>query len=137
MQPATHRSSTAPVPLRLLGSLLPSAEREEVLGDLREEYAERREARGRAAAAVWLWRQVLGSVILESLVIGVLASVVGAFYYLRIIKIMWFDEPVGGFLPMPGELRVVLGVSGAFMLLYVVVAGPIGTVAQAAARTFF
>ena len=28
-------------------------------------------------------------------VIGVLASVVGAYYYLRIIKIMWFDEPVG------------------------------------------
>ena len=36
-------------------------------------------------------------------VIGVLASVVGAYYYLRIIKIMWFDEPVGGFLPMSGD----------------------------------
>ncbi|MCC2689544.1 MAG: NADH-quinone oxidoreductase subunit, partial [Rhizobiaceae bacterium] len=70
-------------------------------------------------------------------VIGVLASVVGAFYYLRIIKIMWFDEPVGGFLPMSGELRVVLGISGAFMLFYVLVAGPLGTVAQAAARSFF
>ena len=45
-------------------------------------------------------------------VIGVLASVVGAYYYLRIIKIMWFDEPVGGFLPMSGELRFVLGLSG-------------------------
>ncbi len=32
-------------------------------------------------------------------VIGVLASVVGAYYYLRIIKLMWFDEPVGAFLP--------------------------------------
>ena len=36
-------------------------------------------------------------------VIGVLASVVGAYYYLRIIKIMWFDEPVGGFVPMAGR----------------------------------
>src|SRR5690606_1659553 len=35
-------------------------------------------------------------------VIGVITSVIGAFYYLRIIKIMWFDEPVGGFLPMSG-----------------------------------
>jgi NADH-quinone oxidoreductase subunit N len=26
-------------------------------------------------------------------VIGVLASVVGAFYYLRIVKVMYFDEP--------------------------------------------
>ncbi len=70
-------------------------------------------------------------------VIGVLTSVVGAYYYLRIIKIMWFDEPVGGFLPMSGELRAVLGLSGAFTLLYIVVGGPVGRVAQAAAQTFF
>ncbi len=70
-------------------------------------------------------------------VIGVLASVVGAYYYLRIIKIMWFDEPVGGFLPMAGELRLVLGVSGAFVLFYVLIGGPIGTMAEAAASTFF
>ncbi|PSJ63789.1 NADH-quinone oxidoreductase subunit NuoN [Pseudaminobacter soli (ex Li et al. 2025)] len=70
-------------------------------------------------------------------VIGVLASVVGAYYYLRVIKIMWFDEPVGGFVPMAGELRLVLGVSGAFILFYVLIAGPIGRVAEAAAKTFF
>ena len=51
-------------------------------------------------------------------VIGVLASVVGAYYYLRIIKIMWFDEPVGAFQPMSFELRGVLGLSGAFVLFY-------------------
>ena len=70
-------------------------------------------------------------------IIGVLASVVGAFYYLRIIKIMWFDEPVGAFQPMAGELRLVLGVSGAFVLFYVLIGGPISTYAQAAAKTFF
>ncbi|NGO50505.1 NADH-quinone oxidoreductase subunit NuoN [Allomesorhizobium camelthorni] len=70
-------------------------------------------------------------------IIGVLASVVGAYYYLRIIKIMWFDEPVGGFMPMAGELRLVLGASGAFVLFYVLIGGPIGRVAQAAAKTFF
>ncbi|QDZ02858.1 NADH-quinone oxidoreductase subunit NuoN [Nitratireductor mangrovi] len=71
-------------------------------------------------------------------VIGVLASVVGAYYYLRIIKIMWFDEPVGGgFVPMAGELRLVLGLSGAFVLFYVLIGGPIGTMAEAAAGTFF
>lgn len=70
-------------------------------------------------------------------VIGVLSSVVAAFYYLRIIKIMWFDEPVGGFEPMPVELRLVLGASGAFVLFYVLIGGPIGTYAQAAAKTFF
>ena len=70
-------------------------------------------------------------------VIGVLTSVVGAYYYLRIIKIMWFDEPVGGFVPMAGELRLVLGLSGAFVLFYVLFGGPIANMAEAASRTFF
>jgi NADH-quinone oxidoreductase subunit N len=70
-------------------------------------------------------------------IIGVLTSVVAAFYYLRIIKIMWFDEPVGGFVPMASELRLVLGVSGAFVLFYVLIGGPISTYAEAAAKTFF
>ncbi len=70
-------------------------------------------------------------------VIGVLASVVGAFYYLRIIKLMWFDEPVGAFQSMSFELRAVLGLSGAFVLFYVLIGGPIGRMAEAAAKTFF
>lgn len=70
-------------------------------------------------------------------VIGVVTSVVGAYYYLRIIKIMWFDEPVGGFQPMAGELRLVLGVSGAFVLFYVLIGGPIGRIGEAAASAFF
>jgi NADH-quinone oxidoreductase subunit N len=70
-------------------------------------------------------------------VIGVLASVVGAYYYLRIIKIMYFDEPVGKFVPMAVELRVVLGISGAFILFFVFIAGQIGSIADVAAKTFF
>ncbi|EXL09908.1 NADH-quinone oxidoreductase subunit NuoN [Aquamicrobium defluvii] len=70
-------------------------------------------------------------------IIGVLTSVVAAFYYLRIIKIMWFDEPAGGFQPMSAELRVILGLSGAFVTFYVLFGAPIGAMAQAAAKTFF
>jgi NADH-quinone oxidoreductase subunit N len=70
-------------------------------------------------------------------VIGVLASVVGAYYYLRVIKIMYFDEPAGGFDPMPAELRVVLGVSGAFVLFFIVFASRMGEAAATAAGTFF
>jgi NADH-quinone oxidoreductase subunit N len=70
-------------------------------------------------------------------VIGVLASVVGAYYYLRIVKIMYFDDPAPVFDPMAPELRVVLGLSGIFILLFVVVAGPIGTAAELAAKTLF
>lgn len=56
-------SPTPPLRLAssLLSALLPLAEREEVLADLRDEYAHRRGSLGRAAATVWLWRQVLGS----------------------------------------------------------------------------
>ncbi|ATU91980.1 NADH-quinone oxidoreductase subunit NuoN [Phyllobacterium zundukense] len=70
-------------------------------------------------------------------IIGIVASVVGAFYYLRIIKIMWFDEPVGAFVPVAGELRLVLGVSGLLVLFYVLIGGPVSTYAEAAAKTFF
>jgi NADH-quinone oxidoreductase subunit N len=70
-------------------------------------------------------------------VIGVLASVVGAYYYLRIVKIMYFDDPVPGFDPMAPELRVVLGLSGIFVLLFVFMAGQIGTAAELAAKTLF
>jgi NADH-quinone oxidoreductase subunit N len=70
-------------------------------------------------------------------VIGVLASVVGAYYYLRIIKIMYFDEPVAPFQPMPVELRLVLGVSGVFMLFYVFIAAQVANAAETAARAFF
>ncbi|MEJ0096962.1 MAG: NADH-quinone oxidoreductase subunit NuoN [Bauldia sp.] len=70
-------------------------------------------------------------------VIGVLASVVGAYYYLRIIKVMYFDEPAGEFVPMAVELRVVLGISSAFILLFVFIAGQVGSVAEVAAKTFF
>src|SRR5688572_1093369 len=49
------------VSARVLRALLPIAEREEVLADLSAEYADRAAARGRAAAQIWIWRQVLAS----------------------------------------------------------------------------
>ncbi|UIJ73622.1 NADH-quinone oxidoreductase subunit NuoN [Aurantimonas sp. HBX-1] len=71
-------------------------------------------------------------------VIGVLASVVGLYYYLRIVKVMWFDEAVEDFVPMAMELRVVLGISALFIFpVYLLVGGPIFAAAEAAARTFF
>ncbi|MGI9349968.1 MAG: NADH-quinone oxidoreductase subunit NuoN [Rhizobiaceae bacterium] len=70
-------------------------------------------------------------------IIGVLASVVGAFYYLRIIKIMWFDEPADDFVPMPAELRFVLLCSGIFVTFYVIIAGPLSNLTTTAAASFF
>ena len=70
-------------------------------------------------------------------VIGVLASVVGAFYYLNIVKIMYFDEPVAAFESMPRLLRLVLGVSGLTVMLFFVYPAPILDAATVAAKSLF
>jgi NADH-quinone oxidoreductase subunit N len=70
-------------------------------------------------------------------VIGVLLSVVGAYYYLRIVKIMYFDEPAERFEPMPKILAGVLGASGVLTLLYFVYPAPLVTAAGVAAKSLF
>ena len=61
-----------------------------------------------------------------------LSSVVGAFYYLRIVKVMYFDEPAEAFEPMPGELTAMLTISGVFTTLFFVYPLPIVAGAQSA-----
>jgi NADH-quinone oxidoreductase subunit N len=71
-------------------------------------------------------------------VVGVLASVVSAFYYLRIIKMMYFDEPVEQFeRPVAREVGVVMAVSALFTAFFFVYPGPIVTGAEAAATILF
>jgi len=70
-------------------------------------------------------------------VIGVVTSVVGAYYYLMIVKIMYFDEPRPGFAPMPQELKAVLAVTGLFNLLFFVYPAPLLSAATAAAKSLF
>jgi NADH-quinone oxidoreductase subunit N len=70
-------------------------------------------------------------------VIGVLTSVVGAYYYLLIVKIMYFDEPVKGFESMPGRLRVVLGVTGLLNMLFFAYPTPLLVAATVAAKSLF
>jgi len=70
-------------------------------------------------------------------VIGVVASVIGAYYYLAIVKTMYFDEPVAGFRPMPMSLRFVLGVAGLINLFFFVYPAPLLGAATAAAKSLF
>jgi NADH-quinone oxidoreductase subunit N len=69
-------------------------------------------------------------------VIGVLASVVAAYYYLRIVKIMYFDAPKEKFLPVRAKAGLVMAVTGAFVLLYVLFPSPLFDAASSAAATF-
>ena len=71
-------------------------------------------------------------------VIGVLASAVSAFYYLRIVKVMYFDEPVAEFAAVPRELTVVLAISGFLVVTYFVTVGsPLAAAARVAAESLF
>jgi len=70
-------------------------------------------------------------------VIGVVTSVVGAYYYLAIVKIMYFDEPAKEFEPMPHELSAVLGACGLFNLLFFIYPSPLIEAANAAAKSLF
>ncbi|MGI9382165.1 MAG: NADH-quinone oxidoreductase subunit NuoN [Methyloligellaceae bacterium] len=70
-------------------------------------------------------------------VIGVLASVVGAYYYLRIVKIMYFDQPSERFEPMPTPLKAVLGVSGLLIMFFVAYPAPLVSAADTAAKALF
>ncbi|WP_343562915.1 NADH-quinone oxidoreductase subunit NuoN [Kiloniella sp. b19] len=70
-------------------------------------------------------------------VIGVLTSVIAAFYYLRIIKIMYFDEPVAAMDANGGEIKAVMVVSSAFVLFYWLFATPIINGASQAAAALF
>jgi NADH-quinone oxidoreductase subunit N len=70
-------------------------------------------------------------------VLGVISSVVGAYYYLMIVKTMYFDEPAEAFDPMAGELGTVLGVSGLVVLLFSLYPGLLVDAAGAAAKSLF
>jgi NADH-quinone oxidoreductase subunit N len=71
-------------------------------------------------------------------VIGVIASVIGAFYYLRIIKIMYFDEPGVALEPkMEPRLAVVLTASTVFTIAFIALARLLEVPAEAAAASLF
>ena len=70
-------------------------------------------------------------------VVGVLASVIGAYYYLLIIKVMHFDEPARPFDSMPFLLRLVLGVGGILNIVFFVYPAPLLGAATVAAKSLF
>jgi NADH-quinone oxidoreductase subunit N len=70
-------------------------------------------------------------------VIGVISSVIGAYYYLRIVKVMYFDEPQGLFVPEPSEVRLIYVLCGLFVIGFVLFARPLVALAQAAADSLF
>jgi NADH-quinone oxidoreductase subunit N len=70
-------------------------------------------------------------------IIGVVISVVGAYYYLRLVKIMYFDEPKPAFETADMPLRLVMALSALFVLLLSLTPAPLFNAVAAAAKTLF
>ncbi|MBL6455196.1 NADH-quinone oxidoreductase subunit NuoN [Belnapia sp. T6] len=66
-------------------------------------------------------------------VVGVLTSVVSAYYYLRVVKVMFFDQPAGALDRAPASLTIVMAGTGLFTLLFGLFPAPLLAAAQAAA----
>jgi NADH-quinone oxidoreductase subunit N len=70
-------------------------------------------------------------------IVGVVLSVVGAYYYLRIVKIMYFDEPGATFEPIPVSVQFTLGVSAILVILFFLNPGTLKAAADVASRSLF
>ena len=67
-------------------------------------------------------------------IIGVLSSVVAAFYYIRIVKLMYFDEPSESFeRPLGREMTAILVATAVFVVGFFVIVSPIADSAGIAA----
>ena len=81
---------------------------------------------------------VSGSGLLIGVAIfAVMMSLIGAFYYLRVVKVMYFDEPVTATtVSAPADVRAVLSVNGLLVLvLGIVPGGLMALCAQAIVKT--
>jgi NADH-quinone oxidoreductase subunit N len=88
-------------------------------------------------AKLYVFMAAVKADLMALAIIGVIASVIGAFYYLRVVKVMYFDEPAEAFDPVPGEVRLVALASGVFVLAFILFAQPVLYLAQAAAVSLF
>lgn len=70
-------------------------------------------------------------------VVGVVTSVVGAYYYLRIVKVIYFDEARPAFDKGDAGVRAVLAISALFVLVLSFVPAPLFNSAAAAAKSLF
>lgn len=67
-------------------------------------------------------------------ILGVLTSVIGAFYYIRIIKVMYFDDAAPAFDARPTSLSFVAAAGGIFTTFFFLFPAPVVDAAAMAAR---
>jgi NADH-quinone oxidoreductase subunit N len=71
-------------------------------------------------------------------VLAVMLSLIGAFYYLRIVKTVYFDDPVDTAAIAPAaDARTLMAVNGAAVLLLGLVPGPLMALCLSAVKQAF
>src|SRR5918996_808496 len=76
-------------------------------------------------AKVYVFFAAIQADLVPLAVIGLLASVVGAYYYIRVVKVMYFDEPKEAFdQPMGREISIIVGATPAFHPLFALPPSP-------------
>jgi NADH-quinone oxidoreductase subunit N len=85
-------------------------------------------------AKVYVFLAAIRADMVPLAVIGLLASVVGAYYYIRVVKVMYFDEPKETFdRPMGREISIIVGATAVFNVVFCLLPSPILHQADAAA----
>ncbi|MGO4127327.1 NADH-quinone oxidoreductase subunit NuoN [Inquilinus sp. YAF38] len=89
-------------------------------------------------AKLYVFKAVIEQGFIVLAVIGVLASVVSAVYYLKIIRVMYFDEPKVAFDKAEGAaIPAILAISTLFIVVFWLLPAPLTGAAQAAAASLF
>ena len=73
-------------------------------------------------------------------VIALIASVIGAFYYLRLVKVMWFDEPEREFVTPPASVKIISLIAVLLICPLLIIPGISGAMlgfAETAAQALF
>ena len=83
---------------------------------------------------LYVFSAALNAGLIPLVIIGVITSIIGAFYYLRVIKVMYFDSGTPDFDATPASVRFVMSVGTIATALFVFLPGPLIGVAYAAAR---
>lgn len=86
----------------------------------------------------YIFKAAIDADMVTLAVIGILTSVIGAYYYLRIVKIMYFDEPADSFdRPVGSGMVAVMGVCALMVMLITIIPAQLVTQAGLAATVLF
>ncbi len=86
---------------------------------------------------LFVFRAAVQSGLWTLAVIGVLTSVIGLYYYLRVVKVMYFDEAEDAFDTRAASLSFVATAGGLFTFLFFLVPAPVVQAAETAAQALF